>query len=154
MNRHNPTIERTSVSGAPVRVYSPGDSARSIPAIFENHGSAVVRLIFTDSGVEPDPDKYVSLPAGKAVEANPGIDVWAYSPSGVSVEVSVSTGVRYVGTIDSSVEASASVMTDQLGVALTQKQLISKMVDLQLVMLRYFAEWQGEKFSIRDGLDI
>jgi hypothetical protein len=154
MNRHTPKIVRTEVSAAPVRVYQPGNSAQSIPAVVENHGLAAARLIFTQTGVDPDPDSYVSLPAGKAIECNPGIDIWVYTPSGAIIEIAVVTGIRHVGTVDGEADSTAVAIADQVAMIRQQKQLLAD-IDLKLgVLLRYAADIADEEFGARDALKI
>ena len=154
MNRHQPSIQRFDVGPTPRKVYEPSDGARSIATVLENHGSSVVRLLFTDTGAEPDPDKYLSLHPGQPIETNPPICVWAYSPSGATVPLVAATGVRYVGEVATDGDSSSfAVIADQLAELRGQKQLLAEIGVLLRIGLRYLAEWQGEEFNTTDALE-
>jgi hypothetical protein len=159
MNRHNPTIARSTVTGSSTKIFEPGNSNQSIPAVVENHSSVAVRLTFSDTGAMPDPEAYSSLAPGCAVEMNPSINIWAYSPSGVNAEVVVTTGIRHVGSIgatSASAEAGTSLSAEavQLASWAQQKQLLAEILVGLKVALRYMAEWQGEELKESDALEI
>ena len=154
MNRHQPSILRYEVGGTTTKIYEPSEGARSIATVLENHGASPLRLLFTDTGAEPDPDKYITLHPGQPIEANPPICVYAYSPSGAVVPVVVVTGVRYVGAVSTEAGGTAlSAEADQRAETRQQKQLLAEIGILLRVGLRYLAEWQGEEFNLSDALN-
>ena len=148
MDRHTPKLAQVTLSGAPVKIFDRQQAPKLIPLILYNRSTETVRLLFGD-GTLPDPDAWLPIPAGKTVELNPNIDCYGYVPTGVPATVTVATGIRYIDGpgIES---AGASAPRTLLDMSRGQRELLAEIALYQRIMLRYFAEWQGESYQETD----
>ena len=154
MNRFNPVTKRVSVSGAISKISEAPTGNLSIATLIENHGAAALHLIFNDAGTAPDPDDYVTVLPGCAIEVQPVSDIWGYTPSGATCDVVIARGVRHVGQVDSSADPSEAAATDQLVVVRKQKEILNA-IDLKLgVLLAYCSLGFQEELRSSDALDV